>query len=81
MKKRWIIMIGLVLAVLCLLGCDGTGGVGGQGICLKDNSDCTVTITISDGGTSMIANPGEPAPAVLPVLCSKPFIHPDLSQA
>ena len=61
MKKRWIVLAAIV--VLGLAGCDGTGGVGGQEICLKDNSDCTVTITISDGGTSMIANPTEPAAA------------------
>ena len=60
MKKRWIVLAAIV--VLCLTGCDGTGGVGGQGICLKDNSDCTVTITISDGGTSLIANPTEQTP-------------------
>ena len=60
MKTQWIAFLVAALVVLVLVGCDGTGGVGGQGICLKDNSDCTVTITITDGGTHL----GNPLPAV-----------------
>ena len=68
MKTQWIALLVAALVVLVLVGCDGTGGVGGQGICLKDNSDCTVTITITDGGTGL-PNPSaglraSPLPAV-----------------
>jgi len=52
MTKQWIAVV-VALAALCLTGCDGTGGVGGQGICLRENTDCTVTITINDGGTGL----------------------------
>ena len=54
MKVNWIAVVAMA-AVLIAAGCDGTGGMGGQGICLKDNSDCTVNITITDGGTQLAA--------------------------
>ena len=59
MKTQWIAVAVAVAVLLIATGCDGTGGVGGQGICLKDNSDCTVNITITDGGTGL----GTPLPA------------------
>ena len=59
MKVQWIAVAAAVAVLLVAAGCDGTGGVGGQGICLKDNSDCTVNITITDGGTGL----GNPLPA------------------
>ncbi|MCK4603004.1 MAG: hypothetical protein KAU28_11090 [Phycisphaerae bacterium] len=62
MKTQWIAVAAAAAVLLIAAGCDGTGGVGGQGICLKDNSDCTVTITITDGGTGL----GNPLPAAGP---------------
>ncbi len=59
MKTQWIAVAVAVAVLLVAAGCDGTGGMGGQGICLKDNSDCTVNITITDGGTGL----GNPLPA------------------
>jgi len=53
MKVQWIAVAVAAAVLLIAAGCDGTGGVGGQGICLKDNSDCTVNITITDGGTGL----------------------------
>ena len=34
MKKRWIVLA--AIEVLCLTGCDGTGGVGGPGVSPPD---------------------------------------------
>jgi hypothetical protein len=74
MKKQWIAVV-VVAAVLCLflIGCSGTGGVGGQGITITaDNTSHIehVSITITDGGTGL-PNPSEvlragPLPAAAP---------------
>jgi len=66
MKKQWIAVV-VVAAVLCLflIGCSGTGGVGGQGITITaDNTSHIehVSITITDGGTDLAG----PLPAAAP---------------
>ena len=48
----------LIIAIILLAGsgCDGTGGVGGQGIAITAEGHATiqdVTITITDGGTDL----------------------------
>ncbi len=55
MKMQWIVVVAAVI-VLCLAGCSGTGGVGGQGITITaDNTSHIehVSITITDGGTGL----------------------------
>jgi len=51
---KTILIIAVIL--LALSGCDGTGGVGGQGIAITAERHATVrdvTITITDGGTDL----------------------------
>ena len=60
MKTQWIVVVAVAI-VLCLAGCSGTGGVGGQGITITaDNTSHIehVSITITDGGTDL-GNPSE----------------------
>lgn len=84
MKDLRDIGIALVLsAVVCLVlfGCDGSGGVGGQGIVFKsitvaDGGTFTVTLDVDDGGTSLIGeNPSrEPSPQPEPSATTKPSV-------
>ncbi|MDP6635966.1 MAG: hypothetical protein QGG42_13795 [Phycisphaerae bacterium] len=51
---KTVLIIAMVL--LALAGCDGTGGVGGQGIAITAEGRARiqgVTITITDGGTDL----------------------------
>ena len=60
MKKQWIVVVAVVI-VLCLAGCSGTGGVGGQGITITADNTSHIehlSITITDGGTGL-GNPSE----------------------
>jgi len=51
---KTVLIIAVIL--LALSGCDGTGGLGGQGIAITAERHSTirnVTITITDGGTDL----------------------------
>ena len=51
---KTVLIIAVIL--LALSGCDGTGGVGGQGIAITAERRATVhdiRITITDGGTDL----------------------------
>ena len=51
---KTVLIIAVILFVLS--GCDGTGGMGGQGIAITAEGRATiqdVTITITDGGTDL----------------------------
>ena len=51
---KTVLIIAVILLVLS--GCDGTGGLGGQGIAIAAEGHATiqnVTITITDGGTDL----------------------------
>ena len=75
MKAQWIAATTMA-AVLLLAGCDGTGGLGGQGINITvnihekahDNSVDT-DININDGGTAVASDPlaSKPQATTMPV--------------
>ena len=76
MKDLRDIGLALVLAsVMCLMlfGCgpgSASGGVGGQGYAIKDidtgGGNFTLTITTSDGGTSLVGENPSPAATTQP---------------
>ena len=62
---KTVLIIAVILFVLS--GCDGTGGLGGQGIAITAETNSTirnVTITITDGGTDLGLN--RPSPTTQP---------------
>jgi len=61
MNNRIVVAAALLLAIPAICGCDGTGGMGGQGIAITASQGSTisnVTITIHDGGTVLPGFPG-----------------------
>jgi len=56
MNHRILIAAALLLSLPALVGCEGTGGMGGQGISISADRGShieNVTITIHDGGTTL----------------------------
>jgi|GEM_PF-5608887 len=51
---KTVLIVAVILLVLC--GCDGTGGMGGQGIAISADNGSSVSdvhINIVDGGTDL----------------------------
>jgi len=61
MNHRMLVVAALLLSIPVVVGCDGTGGMGGQGIAItasQGSKISKVTITIHDGGTVLPSLPG-----------------------